>query len=60
MNPLRQLVLLFAVHDIVAIPTWISSEANNLADLLSRFRFEKVANLYPQLTKEALRRLLTY
>ena len=60
MSPLRQLTLLFAVHDIAVVPIWIPTKANELADLLSRFLFEKAAKLYPQLTKEALRRLLTH
>jgi Reverse transcriptase (RNA-dependent DNA polymerase) len=60
MSPLRQLAVLFAVHDIMVIPIWIPTEANELADLLSRFLFEKAAKLYPQLPKGALRRLLTH
>lgn len=59
MSPLRQLTLLFAMHDIIVSAIWIPTRANELADLLSRFRFGKVADLYPQLTKQALQRLLT-
>jgi hypothetical protein len=57
-SPLRELALLLAAHDIIVVPIWISSEENTLADLLSRFRFKKIAELYPQLSLQALRRLL--
>ena len=37
MNVLRQLCLLFTMNDIIIVLTWILTEANELADLLSRF-----------------------
>lgn len=49
MTPLRQIALLLAQHDIVITVTWIRSEGNSLADMLSRMHFERIANIYPQL-----------
>ena len=49
MAPLRDIAMLLAKNDILLTPTWIPTKANQLADDLSRFRMEKVANAYPQL-----------
>ena len=49
MAPLRHIVMLLAKHDILLDPQWIPTKANQLADDLSRFRYEKIANAYPQL-----------
>ena len=49
MAPLRDIVMLTVTYDIVLYIVWIASKDNALADDLSRFRFEKVANTYPQL-----------
>lgn len=49
MAPLRDIMLLAAIHDVILVPTWIPTEANVLADDLSRFRFKKIADTYPQL-----------
>lgn len=49
MTPLRQIVMLFAIHDIRTIIVWIPTKENHLADLLSRFKFGKIADFYPQL-----------
>lgn len=46
-SPLRKILLLAAKHDIKIIPHWISSEENGLADALSRFNVQAVANLCP-------------
>lgn len=49
MAPLRQIVMLFARYDIRYTVIWIPTKQNHLADLLSRFKFAKIADLYPQL-----------
>ena len=49
MAPLRQIAVLLAAHDITHQVKWIDSKANSLADMLSRFQFGKIANIYPQL-----------
>lgn len=49
MAPLRDIAMLAATHDIIVVPTWISTKANQLADDLSRFRYRKIADAYPQL-----------
>ena len=46
---LRSFLLLAAKHDIKVETEWISTTDNTLADALSRFNFEKVADLAPQL-----------
>lgn len=43
--PLRKLMFLAAKYDILLEPRWIKSEANGLADALSRFDEEAIANL---------------
>ncbi len=47
--PLRKIAMLIASHDILLIPTWIPTKANQLADDLSRFRYRKIADRFPQL-----------
>ncbi len=49
MAPLRQIVMLFARYDIDVEVIWIPTKYNHLADLLSRFKFAKIADLHPQL-----------
>ena len=49
MSPLQQIAMLMATHDVIVIPTWIPTKENQLADDLSRFRYQKVADTYPQL-----------
>ena len=49
MAPLRDIALLLARNDIHLVPVWIPTKANQLADDLSRFRYRKIADAYPQL-----------
>lgn len=49
MGPLRQIATTMAKYDILLVPTWIPTHANQLADDLSRFRYRKIADKYPQL-----------
>ncbi len=49
MTPLRHIVMLAAKYDILLVPTWIPTKANQLADDLSRFRYRKIADTFPQL-----------
>ena len=44
---LREIMLLAAKNDIKLTPRWITSEENGLADALSRFNKQTVANLCP-------------
>ena len=46
---LQRCLLIAAEHDIEVETEWISTTDNALADVLSRFNFEKVADLAPQL-----------
>lgn len=46
-KPLREILLLAAEHDINITPRWITSQQNGLADALSRFNVQTVANLCP-------------
>ena len=46
---LRNIVILTATYDIILHIVWIASKDNALTNDLSRFRFEKIANTYPQL-----------
>jgi hypothetical protein len=46
-EPLRAILLLAAEHDILIEPRWISGRSNTLADALSRFDWETIANLCP-------------
>ena len=50
MGPLRQIATTMAEYDILLVPTWIPTHANQLADDLSRFRYRKIADMYPQLS----------
>jgi hypothetical protein len=54
MEPLREITLLAALHDITFSAHWISTSDNLLADLLSRRQFAKVADLCPLLTQNSL------
>lgn len=49
MAPLRDIAMLVTKYNIYLVLTWISTKANQLADDLSRFKFKKVADAYPQL-----------
>lgn len=46
-STLRKILLLAAEHDIKITPQWIPSHQNGLADALSRFNIQTVANLCP-------------
>ena len=49
MGPLRQIATTIAEYNILLVPTWIPTHANQLTNDLSRFRYRKIANRYPQL-----------
>ena len=49
MIPLRQIVMLMALHDILISVVWLDSKSNHLADLLSRGRYDEIADEYSQL-----------
>ena len=49
MAPLRDIAMLMARYDIHLVPKWIPTGVNQLADDLSRFRYRKIADRYPQL-----------
>ena len=49
MAPLRDIAMLLVKNDIHLVPTWIPTRANELADDLSRLRYQKIADTYPQL-----------
>lgn len=51
---LRDIAMLFAINDIIVVPTWIRIENNQLADDLSRFRYRKIADTYPQLRMQRM------
>lgn len=46
-TPLGELTLVAAKFDTILEAQWIPSEANGLADALSRFDINKIANLCP-------------
>jgi hypothetical protein len=48
-SPLRQTAMQIALHDIELHCVWIPTEENALADALSRWDTEKIANLCPNL-----------
>jgi hypothetical protein len=50
MEPLREITLLAALHDITFSAHWIPTSDNLLADLLSRRQFAKIADLCPLLS----------
>lgn len=54
MAPLREIALSLARNDILLVPTWIPTRANQLADALSRFQFKKLADTWPQLRPLAI------
>ena len=49
MDVLRRCLLLATDHDLEIEARWIPTNANTLADALSRFDYEKITNLAPQL-----------
>ena len=50
MNMLRRCLLLATQLDLEIDARWIPTNENQLADALSRFDFDKITNLAPQLT----------
>ena len=46
-KPLREILLLAAKYDIQITPRWITSQQNGLADALSGFKIDIVANWCP-------------
>jgi hypothetical protein len=54
MGPLRDIAMLLALNDILIESIWIDSKSNDLADLLSRGKYEAIANKYPQLAHLAV------
>jgi hypothetical protein len=46
--PLQLILLTAALNDIELISEWLSTKKNWIADALSRFQIDKVANLFPQ------------
>jgi hypothetical protein len=48
-SPLRQIAMHIAVHDIELHCMWIPTKENALADALSRWDTDKIANLCPNL-----------
>jgi hypothetical protein len=53
MEPLREITLLAALHDITFSAHWLPTKENLLADLLSRRKFAKIADLCPLLSQNA-------
>ena len=49
MNVLRRCLLLATNHDLEIEARWIPTNENGLADALSRFAYDKIADLAPQL-----------
>jgi len=49
MDVLRRCLLLEANHDLEIELRWIRTSENKLADALSRFDYNRIANLAPQL-----------
>lgn len=45
--PLRHILLLATIHDVILDPQWIAGKTNEIADSLSRFNWDKLANLCP-------------
>jgi len=52
MEVLRRCFLLTTEYDLELEVEWISTKANVLADVLSRFDYGKITDLAPQLTQE--------
>jgi Reverse transcriptase (RNA-dependent DNA polymerase) len=53
-DPLQSLLLLAAIHDIEVRATWIPTKENAIADALSRFDMNKLANLVGQQHTDSL------
>lgn len=51
MAPLRVIAMLLAKYDIRTDIHWIPSNENSLADMLSRFKFDQIADIYPHLAE---------
>ncbi len=49
MAPLRDIAMLLALNDILIEAIRIDSKSNDLANLLSRGKYEVITNKYPQL-----------
>lgn len=49
MASLRDIAILMTKHNIYLILIWIPTKANQLVDNLSRFKYQKIANIYSQL-----------
>ena len=49
MTSFRDVVMLFAFHDIIVEMKWLNSKFNHLIDLLSRNEHDKIADEYSQL-----------
>ena len=45
MAPLRNIVILLIIYNIMLILIWISTENNQLTDNFSRFQFRKIVNM---------------
>jgi hypothetical protein len=45
--PLRHILLLATINDILVEPRWITGKTNDIADSLSRFNWNSLANLCP-------------
>ena len=45
--PLRHILLVASQHDIILRPKWIAGKTNSIADALSRFNWNSLANLCP-------------
>src|SRR2546430_1459316 len=48
-HPLQLIFLMAALNDIELFSEWLSTKENWIADALSHFQIDKVANLFPQL-----------
>jgi len=48
-NPLQLIFLTAAIDDIELYSEWLSTKENWIADALSRFDLNRIANLFPQL-----------
>ena len=48
-SPLQQIAMHIALHDVELHCLWIPTKENALADALSRWNIERIANLCPNL-----------
>jgi len=55
-DPLQLILLASAAEDIEIVSEWLSSEANWIADALSRFQLHLIVNLFPQFRDASLHR----